>query len=1277
MFAPPPEPQVPKHSQLQPPKQESSAGSVDGDDADEHNSSQGIEVDPGMNPLARKLRFGAVSQIIGKISQVAKMLQEDRPEATPVPVRNTQRVVTDQQLLDSLPPGFFDPTPFDPAELVLETIAESITVERIDEELKSKDRCLDVVNTRLCKQVMDNSAAFVEGMAQIQTLETDLLMTTVLCRNGRRSLSRAQEDLTSGGLQILSQYRRKNKYLDLIQLLTAVRTLKERSRGLELAVEKGDFVSAVRHTCALRVSAGASHAGTVQPQQQMQAAAQRTPQRSASEGGLRRGNKTASSSSSTLSGSETGDRSVADLLSQVHCVAHLWDATSSLMEDLPRRLTLKLENVLSNFNANQYENMLRCFAFMSLTDLLLATIRRKFHEVALLEGARVIADYVRTIHPNINIPESLYQTPKQLIKQLAVYVTEDHAIPCLVTVFGAMANILRTFASVIMCHVTLITRARTNDNLREEATIASETSTPNNSPPSSPRSGKFNIQPAKTKTKALWANEDERQHILALQGTPQNVLLSMRNAVWESVQSPACDLLAGCKLPAFKVEGYLTFLNVIRDFVVFGDSFTGQSKGDSRKGVLSSLSSPLVSLVASKSSDVFKNWHKENIDWLSVVIENEMWIQCPLKDTFSFSDLKEMRQETSKVAILAAPPTPQPSTPASQSPSTPATPQTAKQVSALATSAGAKTQTAQNNANDEPVPDGNMPEFLERFDNLGKPWEDVQATALALNSTSTPSESSSTPTQSTPDGDAKSRVGGDADILVGPVSTTGASLNVVKLMGRYAQIMEVIPVIADRCFESLQQVVWHYINAVYSLFVLPEAALSYGSTNPTAPQDSFFGSGPGGPNQSSTFHSALTPDISKMSVTMKKGMGKVMSDMAVGVHNMNAKTKQLADKVAVATAVAAATVAKTDVPLPQTQSEGMFGSFDFLNVPAQVNALKQIRASFDLASIAGNDTVSWCAVTESGIAAESLSFIAAAVRHITPRLNQIVGKGTPGSSLTGQAPAPTASSGTSLSTRVFEEKVRQCTDAVAMAVYSCLACRVMNMQAHCSSVMNVRWDEVREMNLESSSKYVDAILLDFKTLKQKVTVAALPPQIVKKVWYHVTIHVVECIVDAYSRIKKCSTGGRALMSLDLQTLRTGLRAIAPLETNPHWQYVDNYIKAHYLLEKEVLDWIRNHPEYRLKHVHALINNLPLTLKKKERTDLLNKATSIHNETPAGLRLAHTSSTYMPTSATLPTPTSTPTPQQFSKPAVAPSPVKSVPQQQVADEDSDTDSSDSQ
>ena len=68
---------------------------------------------------------------------------------------------------------------------------------------------LDAINLQLSTRVMRSYGAFVHGMAQVQLLESDLVLTAILCRSARRHLGRVQGTLVHGGLRLLSCMRRR------------------------------------------------------------------------------------------------------------------------------------------------------------------------------------------------------------------------------------------------------------------------------------------------------------------------------------------------------------------------------------------------------------------------------------------------------------------------------------------------------------------------------------------------------------------------------------------------------------------------------------------------------------------------------------------------------------------------------------------------------------------------------------------------------------------------------------------------------------------------------------------------------------------------------------------------------------------------------------------------------------------------------------------------------------------------------------------------------------
>ena len=90
---------------------------------------------------------------------------------------------------------------------------------------------LDAINSQLSARVMRSYGAFVHGMAQVQQLESDLVLTAILCRSARRHLGRVQGSLVHGGIRLLSTLRRRRV---LESLVATLKTLSALSDGINM-----------------------------------------------------------------------------------------------------------------------------------------------------------------------------------------------------------------------------------------------------------------------------------------------------------------------------------------------------------------------------------------------------------------------------------------------------------------------------------------------------------------------------------------------------------------------------------------------------------------------------------------------------------------------------------------------------------------------------------------------------------------------------------------------------------------------------------------------------------------------------------------------------------------------------------------------------------------------------------------------------------------------------------------------------------------------------------
>jgi hypothetical protein len=95
-------------------------------------------------------------------------------------------------------------------------------------------------------------------------------------------------------------------------------------------------------------------------------------------------------------------------------------------------------------------------------------------------------------------------------------------------------------------------------------------------------------------------------------------------------------------------------------------------------------------------------------------------------------------------------------------------------------------------------------------------------------------------------------------------------------------------------------------------------------------------------------------------------------------------------------------------------------------------------------------------------------------------------------------------------------------------------------------------------------------------------------------------------VEGFASAKKCSNEGRALMQLDFQQFLMKLETLTNIRPIPDKQYVEVYVKAYYIGENDLEQWLRDHKEYSTKQLQSLVTTgVGSHLSKKSRQRLLS------------------------------------------------------------------------
>ncbi|KAK3102020.1 hypothetical protein FSP39_008187 [Pinctada imbricata] len=101
--------------------------------------------------------------------------------------------------------------------------------------------------------------------------------------------------------------------------------------------------------------------------------------------------------------------------------------------------------------------------------------------------------------------------------------------------------------------------------------------------------------------------------------------------IWQDVQSKVKVYVLGTDLSSFKLEEFIRVLDLINRMIVIGEEFCG------------SKSEGLQDSLKQQSLNYFKNHHRYRMDELRMFLENEGWELCPVKSSFTYQHLMEFK----------------------------------------------------------------------------------------------------------------------------------------------------------------------------------------------------------------------------------------------------------------------------------------------------------------------------------------------------------------------------------------------------------------------------------------------------------------------------------------------------------------------------------------------------------------------------------------------------------------------------------------------------------
>ncbi|XP_028672926.2 syndetin isoform X1 [Erpetoichthys calabaricus] len=567
--------------------------------------------------------------------------------------------------------------------------------------------------------------------------------------------------------------------------------------------------------------------------------------------------------------------------------------------------------------------------------------------------------------------------------------------------------------------------------------------------------------------------------------------------IWQDVQLKVKAYLLGTDMSNFKYDDFIFVLDIINRLMQVGEEFCG------------SKSEVLQESIKRQSVNYFKNYHRIRLEELRMFLENETWELCPVKSNFSITQLHEYK-------FMGQ----------SRSPSVSPSKQTAA-VSTVAMSLfeqyhnGGNPFEMQTDSKDDETEDvlaANGYESDELEKSAYQEYDSDSDVPEELKRDYVDEQTGDMPVKSVSRDTLRSRKKSDYSLnKVNAPILTNTTLNVIRLVGKYMQMMNILKPIAFDVIHCMSQLFDYYLYAVYT----------------------FFG-------RNDMYESSGLGLISSRLRTTLNRIQESLIDVEAGSENTSVHI--------------APDERKEKVPSPH------------------LSHMVVLTASGSLYGLA-----------ERVVATESLVFLAEQFEFLQPHLDTIM---------------PAAKK--PFLQQFYSQTVSTASE-LRKPIYWIVAAKAIDYEQMLLLMAGVKWD-IKEI-MSQHNVYVDVLLKEFEQFSKRLgdisKQVRIPLPVSNVLWEHCIRLANRTLVEGYANVKKCSNEGRALMQLDFQQFLMKLEKLTDIRPIPDKEFVETYIKAYYLTENDMEQFIKNHREYSTKQLTNLVNVcLGSHINKKARQKLL-------------------------------------------------------------------------
>uniref|UniRef100_A0A674N8T1 VPS50 EARP/GARPII complex subunit n=1 Tax=Takifugu rubripes TaxID=31033 RepID=A0A674N8T1_TAKRU len=737
------------------------------------------------------------------------------------------------------------------------------------------------------------------------------------------------------------------------------------------------------------------------------------------------------------------------------CISELNSKLQDTLEQIEEQLDVALSKTCKHFDVAHYTKVQLAYTLLGKTQTAMDQLHMHFTQAIHNTVFQVVLGYVELCAGNA---DTKFQ--KMQYKDLCTHITLDSYIPCLTDLCKALWEVMLSYHRTMQWH-------EEHDNME-----------------TSPGPGK-------------WHDGDsvvDRSYV-------KKKLEHGLTRIWQDVQLKVKAYILGTDMSNFKYDDFIVVLDVISRLMQVGEEFCG------------SKSEVLQESIKWQSVNYFKHYHRARLEELRMFLENETWELCPVKSNFNIAQLHEF-----KFMGQCRSPSVSPSRQAASSTGLAQEELSLFQLYLLEGNPfEMHIEHKEEETEDVLASNGYESDELEKcvyqdYDNdsdsdvpeeLKQDYVDEQTGDAPLKSVSRETIRS------------KKKSDYNLNKANAPI-LTNTTLNVIRLVGKYMQMMNILKPIAFDVIHCVSQLFDYYLYAVYTFF---------------GRNDMYESSSLG------LISSRLRTTLNRI----QESLIEVAAGENAGVHGAVEERKE-------------------KVPSPHL---------------SQLVVLTNSGTLYGLA--------------QRVVATESLVFLAEQFESLQSHLDTMM---------------PAAKK--PFLQQFYSQTVSTASE-LRKPIYWIVAARAIDYEQMLLLMAGVKWD-IREI-MSQHNVYVDVLLKEFEQFNKRLADVSrhvrIPLPVSNVLWEHCIRLANRTLVEGYANVKKCSNEGRALMQLDFQQFLMKLEKLTDLRPIPDKEFVETYIKAYYLTENDMEQFIKNHREYSMKQLANLVNVcLGSHINKKARQKLL-------------------------------------------------------------------------